>query len=331
MDQVANQVADGASQGTDSASIESRLDDYFASEEPKKKRVADSADESTQNQTEDTAEEQVEDDVEQTDGEEIEEEQEAAPDVEEFELDGEVYEVPAKLKPLLMRHSHFTKLSEQVEVREKEVNQLAMHAQQKMQMAQQAEQYFGDMIGQIRSIDMSINQINQMTNWGELRATDPLEYSIRINDLNSFTAQRERLARDLEANKSSLGDSITRAEQAYKAQLTEEGNKYLSKKIKGWSPDMANSLGKYAINFGFSAAQVSELVNPLTVMLIHKAYLYDKGQQLSAKRGVPASPTIRPGAAPASSNVSSNRRYQDARSQLKRSGRVEDAVALLNM
>jgi hypothetical protein len=301
----------------------------YADTPPKKKETKDAAVEEGESKPLDEAEEGLEapeDDIEQSEEEE-EVEEDPALQMEEFELDGETFEVHPKLKPLLLRHAHFTKLSEQVSVRENEVNKLAEYTQGKLRLTQQFEQKFGDAIGQLRSLDLTIDNINRTTNWQELRNNDPIEFTLRVNDINGFNAQREKLSQQIEWQKNAFASELKQSDDQYRQQMTAEGNKYLSTKIKGWSPEMAKTLGAYAINFGYSKEQVSELVNPLTVMLIRKA----KGQQMTAKRGAPASPTIRPGSAPAHTNASTSRRYQDARSRLKRSGSTEDALALLNL
>lgn len=73
----------------------------------------------------------------------------------------------------------------------------------------------------------------------------------------------------------------TRERETLQAQA-QECIKVLSdpeKGIKGWSQDLYMGLRKYAVDSGIDVAGFDRTVDPSTIKLLHKAWLYDKGQK----------------------------------------------------
>ena len=92
-----------------------------------------------------------------------------------------------------------------------------------------------------------------------------------------------------------------------------------------------SAISSYAKTIGFNDEEISSVVDARAVELLRKAYLYDQmmdGEKLEKKRVKKAPATAKSGQ-PKTKQERSSRQRKDALDKLKKSGRMQDAVAYL--
>jgi len=195
--------------------------------------------------------------------------------------------------------------------------------------------------GLINTLEQQYLAEFQQVDWQALREQDPAEFSARRQEL------LERQSR-LEAAR----DGITKQQyQSYMENMQkhlEEQQKLIPELIPEWSDESVakqerEELGKYLESEGMPREAIygkldnnGNLVSPgiadaLAIKIARKAMLYDKGakQVDVTKKKVRSVPKVtRPGK-PATKTDIANDALKKKRSQLKKSGKVEDAASLI--
>lgn len=128
-------------------------------------------------------------------------------------------------------------------------------------------------------------------------------------------------------------DSVLSNLQATKAQeraeAAKEAIKVLERDIPGWNRELYTKVCNYAVENGMEAADVSAIIEPTAIKLIHKAMRYD---ELKAKaKQKKTTPQGSPKRVVKSSNqpsgrIGKNNKGSDAIAQLRRSGSRDDAA-----
>lgn len=117
-------------------------------------------------------------------------------------------------------------------------------------------------------------------------AKDP---TITAEDLAALQKQATDKYNDVNFLKTQLDEVVQTHEKARHTSLVKaagEAWKTLSDPstgIEGWNDGLYNEIRSYAKSAGIPAKSVDELVDPAAVKLLHKAMLYDRGQQAAVK------------------------------------------------
>lgn len=110
----------------------------------------------------------------------------------------------------------------------------------------------------------------------------------------------------LQARKGQIEQSLTQKQQQRdhdqqreSAKQIMEARQVLARDIKGWSPDLANTLTDYGRAQGFPAQVLDNVTQPTFIKALHKAYLYDEllKQQKTKAPATPVPPVTRVGGA----------------------------------
>lgn len=281
------------------------------------------ADEQTEDDTEDESDEAQEEAQDEDESEDTEEESDedgsdeetkepkALGDDDEVEItiDKEKRKVPVKeLKRLYGQEAALTKKSQQVAAQRKEVEaQGTKQAAVLDQLFQRAQ-----------------------AKWEPYAKVDMLLASKEL-DTESFAALRAeaQAAYDeftfvsVEANKFMQDAQARQAEHTkVKAQ---EATKVLKETIPNWSNDLYDKIRTYAVDNGFDSDAIARVTDPVAILMMHKARLYDEGKKIKLKPKAKA---------PTKVLKSSNTNAQDlvsdkgtkAMKQLKSTGSIDDAV-----
>jgi hypothetical protein len=211
-----------------------------------------------------------------------------APSFEEVEYEGELYQVPPKLKEAIIRQSDYTKKTQEVA----ETRKLIEHQQSQLRVAQQQaafEKEVSPQLNEISRIDAQLAQYDQL-NWRELDAENRTLHMLEMQRLEKLKAAKEN-----EINGKRQEHSQKLNEQLRKLQA--EANDVLKARIPGWSDTVAKEVGKWAVDNGFTQDEVSSIYDPRHAEVLWKAAQYDK-----ARKGAQPAVAAARAAKPTSSN-----------------------------
>jgi len=215
--------------------------------------------------------------------EEASESGEAEPEAESEEvpaevitIDGEDYEVPAPLKDAFMRQQDYTKKTSELASQRRALDEQIQITQQQAQFQQQ----FNEQIGVISNIDAQIKQYEAI-DWQTLQANDPAQVVARKEQYRDLKDTRNYYTNDLNQKQQ---QSALQAQQHY-AKLKEQGVKDLQNSIKGWGEERAREIRNFGMeSYGFLETELSSIIDPRMVKVLHDAYLYRKGASVSNKK-----------------------------------------------
>ena len=174
------------------------------------------------------------------------------------------------------------------------------------------------------AIDTELRSVN----WSDLAANDPAKYVLLDN-------RRKELDRVLNETRSKQQELIQKREAERAQARTEQARKsveLLEKKIPGWSDSLYQTLMKTAQDYGYKPDEVGSWVDHKAFEVLHDAHQYRLLKQKQPekpvvdKRVVNVPKVIKPGAAAPNANQT---RAGEAMKQLQKSGRIEDAAAVI--
>lgn len=296
--------------------------------------------------TEDTDQEeapQADDDVSQTEAEEAEvlededdeaeelsddedddeaEEPEPQDDTLEVVIDGEVQRVTREEAAKgYQRQADYSRKTMDLA---KQRKALAAEAQQ---IAAEREQY----AQKLQLVDQQLTS-EEEPDWNALREADPFEYMVQKD---AWRDKQDRLSK-VRAERARLQQQQAIEQQQAMEQELAHQRTVLLDRIPSWKDqDTAQkekaAISEYAKKAGFSEEEIAAVSDARAVELLHKAWMYDKlmaGQKADKKR-VKQAPKAAKSGQPTTRKERTSRQRQVAFDQLKKSGRVDDAVALL--
>lgn len=268
-------------------------------------------------------------DEETTDEEVVEEDSEEEQPYLKLKINGEEIEKPLEeVISLAQQGADYTKKTQEVAEQRKALEEYAQTIQvQEQQLKAQAElqqALFGE-LAQITAIDQQLADF-QAIDWNQLSENDFVEAQKLFFTQNKLQTQRSQLVQQLEAKQQQL----TQAQQKALNERIAKGKEILAKEIPNWSPDTSKAIisaGKEY--YGFSDEEMSSVIDPRHVKVLHDAMQWRKLQQNSTVKNKVSSakPVIKPGAKDVKKQVGSD--IQKARESLRKSGKSEYAQQLI--
>lgn len=128
-----------------------------------------------------------------------------------------------------------------------------------------------------------------------------------------------------------VGRTKKAQEQALKAQA-KESVAILKTAIPGWNNELYAQIGQYAQQeLGFKADEFNNIADHRAIKSIWKAMQYDRGRKVATEKTVKVAPTktLSDKKAAEAKVVHNRKQTQKQREQLQRTGKIDDAVALL--
>jgi len=254
-------------------------------------------------------------------GEEVE--AEAAAETEESDpsevlnIDGEEYEVPAKLKDAFMRQQDYTKKTQELASQRKALEEQIALTQQQAQFQQQYQQD----VAQLTSLDAQIKQY-EAVNWNELQNNDPLQFVTLREQYRDLKDARNYYSQELNQRQQ---QQAIQAQQHY-AKLAEQGAAELRNSIKGWGQERAREIREFGMEtYGFADNELANVIDPRIVKVLHDAYLYRKGQSVSNKKVIGKPKLGKPQAQQAQAKQTDIK----LRQALKKTGKADYAAAMI--
>lgn len=199
-----------------------------------------------------------------------------APELIDYDFNGETIKVPKKIKENLMMHADYTKKTMELAEQRR-----AFEAQQAQ--TQQLNQEYVQDLAKLQAFDDRIAQFSQV-NWSELIQQDAATAQRLRVELDQLRDGKEQLKQELGAKHQKRQ---IEQQQAFAKQY-EEGQRVLAEKIPNWGPEVANNLVNHAATYGFSAQEAQQIGDPRAVQILHDAMLY---RQLMAKQKTATKPT----------------------------------------
>lgn len=185
-------------------------------------------------------------------------------DLEDFEYEGKTYKGPKGLKDRLMMHGDYTRKTQEVAERRKELESF----EQRLRQQAEATDEEVEARSQVWAYNSAIKQYENI-DWAAWAQQDPVEAQqarYQYDDL------RQRLA---DAKETLKGASQKRSQAAQQdlAKRVGETREYAQKNIKGFSPEVEHKVVKFALDSGLTEAQLQASMNPVVFDLLHKAMI----------------------------------------------------------
>jgi len=214
--------------------------------------------------------------------EEGEEEVEAAPEEDKPEDEPEYVEITHNGKPVkltldeVLEHASkgfdYTVKTQQLAEQRKQIETLAQNVQQQYQLQQATIQG----TAQVYAMDSQLANY-QNVNWDAWMDQDPIDASKGWQKFQMLKSQRDETA-------NAIQQAQTRTQYMTQAQLQQqvaEGARQLAAEIKGWSPELATTLKRSGLEYGFDESELDQVYDPRMVKVLHDAYQW---RQLQAKK-----------------------------------------------
>lgn len=179
---------------------------------------------------------------------------------EEVEYEGKKYALPPELKDAILRQADYTRKTQEL-----------------AQTRQQAEQTFAQQQARIEAERANIQAVARLTalderlqqyagvDWQGLSQTDPVRAQQEFFQYQQLKDSRSQFVAQIQQHE---GQRAMQEQQETARQL-QQANEALSREIKGWSPDYAQSLREVAKSLGAKEEQLNGIREPWIVKALH--------------------------------------------------------------
>ena len=281
-------------------------------------------------QLEADGEEEEEDSTDGSEGEEDSEEDSEEQPIQSLKLkvNGEEIEKPLEeVIALAQQGFDYTKKTQELSEQRKGLEEYAQAVQAQEQAFQQQVQLNQALIGdvaQLTAIDQQLAAYADV-NWQQLSDNDFVEAQKLFFTYNQLQTQRANLAQQFEAKQNQL----MQTHQQSLAKRVQEGQAVLAKEIPNWSRETSQAIISTGKDYGFSDNELSAIVDPRHVKVLHDAMQWRKLQSnTKAKNKVStAKPMVKPGAKDTKQFASSQ--VKQTREALRKTGKSDLATKLI--
>jgi len=216
--------------------------------------------------------------------------QEPAPaqsEVAEVEIDGEIYQVPVKIKDRFIQQADYTRKTQDIA----ELRRALTAEQEKLQIGRAFEQATQAERQQAAVLDAQIAQYKAV-DWASMSTEDLLRTRAQFDQLRDSRAEIEKA---ITAKRQEFGQRVQGAQR----QALEAGAKYIAQHIKDFGDETQKLLMEYGRGEGYQQEELAKIVDPRLVVTMWKAMQWDRLQASAPgvqNKTARASPVIRPGA-----------------------------------
>jgi hypothetical protein len=179
---------------------------------------------------------------------------------EEVEYEGKKYALPPELKDAILRQADYTRKTQEL-----------------AQTRQQAEQTFAQQQARIEAERANIQAVARLTalderlqqyagvDWQSLSQSDPVRAQQEFFQYQQLKDSRTQFVAQIQQHE---GQRAMQEQQETARQL-QDANEALSREIKGWSPEYAQSLREVAKSLGAKEEQLNGIREPWIVKALH--------------------------------------------------------------
>jgi hypothetical protein len=214
--------------------------------------------------------------------------------------------------------------------------ELATQKREFEQASQQARQQLEEQLLQfghfIQNAEQMFVPALDQAQMEQLKQTDPQRYLIAKHEHDERVGQVQQL-KELAASEYAKNQQALQEQQSTaSAEYVEKAREELLTRIPEWNGELKTSVDNYLMgeSYGYSAEELSHVVDPRLVEMAHKAMLYDKSKTEAkvVTKKVKTLPKIQPKAPQGKVSPKSDA-ISKAKARLKKSGSIDDAAALL--
>lgn len=249
-------------------------------------------------------------------------------DLDELDLDGEIYKVPKALKAKAqewkdgyLRREDYTRKTQELA----DLHRQAQFMAEALQQRQAFEKAVSTEANEMARVQAELERYKAV-DWGNLEVQDYIKVKHQQDQLKE---RYNELKGAIDKKSAELSEKLTE----HKRKVLDEAQKYLQKSVPNWGPEAVSLAQSGAKGVGYTDGELENVYDARFVQLSWKAAQYDKLQ--SSKPGAIASvqkapPVVKPGAG-MGQQAASDRAYKEVRSSLKKSGSLQDAARLMMM
>lgn len=246
----------------------------------------------------------------------------------EIDVGGEKFKVPATQSEQAKRIEAKVKEIEAGTTRKfQEAAELRKVAESQVEAAKQLQQIAheqSDLIADHKMVERRLDALSRI-DVNALGDSDP----VQLTKLNAEYTQLITAKQRIEAQYSQAVAKSQETQKKLQGEKFAQLNEYAKRTVKGWSDDYSNKLMAFAVqDLGFNPDALRAGINEPLIKAIDLAYQGHKVRTADPKaKQIVTTKTLKPGSAGAKQTVHAT--AEKARTQLAKSGRVEDAAMLL--
>lgn len=224
-------------------------------------------------------------------------------DLDDLEYNGKQYRIPKELKSGFMKDADYTRKTQTVAERARELEAREAEITQRAQAVESLTENRKKLILAEATLDKYAK-----IEWAKLEAEDPFKAQTLWREQSQWTDYAGKLKAHVEKDQATLSEAAT----SEKNKRLNETFQAVPKAIPNWNGDLAKKLEAFGTSLGMTTKQLDkgiEKVGAPFVVALHKAYLADQliqKQQQAAKTTTAPQETVKPlatisrGKAPAS-------------------------------
>jgi hypothetical protein len=198
------------------------------------------------------------------DGDDNAEEEGLQAQAEEIEYEGKKYKLPKELKDAFLRHSDYTKKTQEVSASRKEVEAMKAQVQQ---IAQATEEEITER-GRLAQMHETLQQY-EAVDWARLEQDDPLGAQSHFRQYQLMKEQAQKTAYEIQQR----AQQRTAFDQQETAKRIAASRDEASKKLKGWSPQAEEKAFSWAVNEkGVPPQVLAQIMSPEAYEMVYLAY-----------------------------------------------------------
>jgi hypothetical protein len=194
-------------------------------------------------------------------------------DGEETEYEGKRYKLPKELKEALLRQSDYTRKTQEV------AEQRKMIEQAQAALVQQAESQKA-LVKDYAKVEALAERVEayDKVDWTALSQQDPTSAQQHWMQYQTLKDQQSKLVAEIQAKEHTRS---LEAQQATAKQI-QQGQEVLSRDIKGWGPELAQKVSKFATdNYGVTSEELGSITDPRIIKLLHDAMTFRETQKVT--------------------------------------------------
>lgn len=214
------------------------------------------------------------------------EEQEEAPvEYAEIERNGKRYQVPKELESEFMMQGDYTKKTQEVAEKRRELEAFEERVKQQAQVSEEELHERATLV----NVTSQLQQY-QTVDWDALQDEDPMAAQKHWRTFQTLEKQYAQLSGNLQQRQ----EVRTREAQQETAKRIEETRAFAQKSIPGWSPELDSKIQEFVESKGISKAVLAPLLTPQAYEILHLAYVGSKALNKTATAPKPQTTAAAP-------------------------------------
>ncbi len=246
---------------------------------------------STEEGPESDDEERQDEDTQDDDGERG---GEAAAETAEFEVDGEVYEVPKKLEAFLLRDRDYRQKTQAVADQRRQVEsdtEALKTERESFEQTRDAQLAIIDDIAELKATEADLAQYQNL-NWDQLEQENPELAQQHFRRFSLLQAKHQETKSRVEGKQQEAANT---AQQDYAKRLG-QARDYAAKEIPGWGAQAEQEIVEFGKEQGITADQIRQTaaINPVTLKILHLAMQGHRANQQRRANAKPKPTPVKP-------------------------------------